>query len=130
MVEYDPDLVLIEKLKPILRQIVREELVCSKIIVGATAIKKVLGIKTTPSLMKYYNEYGLPMVKGNRGFWEIHSDSIKDWMNIRSLMARKARELGFQVNSRRGAGRYPRLERLTEQEMAQVQAGIREDNAR
>lgn len=114
----------IEALLTEIRKIVREELICAKIIVGARAIKKVLGISNTKTLLKYYNEYGLPMVKGNRGYWEIHSDSIKDWMNTRSLMQRKAKELGY------GGNRYPRLERLSEFQMAQVVAAIREDNAR
>lgn len=120
----------VQGLESLLRRVLREELIKSKILVGTKEIKSVLGIKTTKTLMKMYNKGGLPMVKGNRGYWEIHSDAIKDWMNTRSLMARKARELGFQIDDSNGRGRYPRLERLTEFEMSQVVAGIREDNVR
>ncbi len=130
MTEYDPDTELLKKMEPLIRRILREELQMSKIIVGATAIKKVLGIKSTKALMGYYNKSGLPMVKGKRGYWQIHSDSIKDWMQTRSLMGRKAKELGIQFTNRDRSSRYPRLERLTEQEMARVIAAIREDNAR
>lgn len=126
----DYDRALMEKLEPLLRRIIREEMVSSKILVGAKAIKSVLGIKSTKTLMKYYTDHGFPMAKGLRGHWQVHSDAIKDWMGTRSLMGRKATELGFDVRGRGGASRYARLERLDEHQMGLVVAGIREDSLR
>jgi|2_EtaG_2_1085320.scaffolds.fasta_scaffold82952_2 hypothetical protein len=117
---------LSDELEPLLRRIIREELVNTSIVRGVKNIKKLLGVRKTETVMKYYKEYGLPMVKGMRGHWEIHSGSIKDWMNTRSIIARKAMEMGFMKDH--SQARYPRIEKLTDAQMGRIMARIREEH--
>lgn len=123
-----------EEFEEAIRVIIREELLTKTILIGSKNIKKALGIKSIQTLLKYYNDFGLPMFKNPRGLWMMHVDSLKEWMTTRSLIGRKAKELGIKsfdsTDGRTGKNTYPRIERMTEEEMGRVLASIREDMAR